>query len=80
MADLFAQLAASLEKSATHDWRTRARPAQLPPADFSTWLLLAGRGFGKSWTGANYCCELASSGAVRRIALIGPTWMTSARR
>jgi phage terminase large subunit-like protein len=73
LADLYAALADALEASSAHDWRTRARPAQLPPLDFSIWLLLAGRGFGKSWTGANYTCELAGSGVARRIALIGPT-------
>jgi phage terminase large subunit-like protein len=36
-------------------------------------LVLAGRGFGKSWLGSNYVNELAESGAARRIALIGPT-------
>src|ERR1700683_4374571 len=71
--DLYGQLAESLERSAPHNWRERARPSQLPPADFSTWLLLAGRGFGKSWTGANYTCELAGSGEARRIALGGLT-------
>ena len=73
-ADLYATLAESLERSSAHNWRALARPSQLPPADFSTWLLLAGRGFGKSWTGANFTCELAGSGEARRIALIGPTW------
>jgi phage terminase large subunit-like protein len=72
--DLYGQLAHSLEKSAAHNWRGQARPSQLPPADFSVWLLLSGRGFGKSWCGANYTCELAGSGEAKRIALIGPTW------
>lgn len=73
MSDLYGQLAESLEKSATHNWRARARPAQLPPADFSIWLLLAGRGYGKNFTAGNFTCELGGSGAAKRIALLGPT-------
>jgi phage terminase large subunit-like protein len=72
--DLYGQLAESLERSAAHNWRERARTSQLPPADFSIWALLSGRGFGKSWTGANLTCELAGSGEAKRIALVGPTW------
>jgi phage terminase large subunit-like protein len=40
-----------------YDWQKWARPSQLPPAEFSsghkrTWLILAGRGFGKTRCGA----------------------------
>ena len=40
-----------------YDWRQWARPNQLPPGEFSagvrsTWLILAGRGYGKTRTGA----------------------------
>ena len=35
------------------EWRCLARPEQLPPADpWTYWLVLAGRGFGKTRTGA----------------------------
>jgi phage terminase large subunit-like protein len=34
-------------------WRALARPSQLPPdGDWSIWLVLAGRGFGKTRCGA----------------------------
>jgi len=37
-----------------------ARPAQQPPeGDWSTWVILAGRGFGKTRTGAEWIVELA---------------------
>jgi predicted phage terminase large subunit-like protein len=53
-------------------WRSRARPSQLPPpGDWNGWAVVAGRGFGKSWVGANYTNEIAES--VGRIALIGAT-------
>jgi phage terminase large subunit-like protein len=70
---LFSSLAQALRQSANGDWRVRARPAQLPPAEFSIWLILTGRGWGKNWTAGNLACELAGSGAVKRIALLGPT-------
>lgn len=36
-------------------WRLQARPNQLPPeGDWTTWLILAGRGWGKTRTGAEW--------------------------
>lgn len=56
------------------DWHSIARPEQLPPeGDWSTWLILAGRGFGKTRAGAEWIRSLAESGRVERIALVGPT-------
>jgi phage terminase large subunit-like protein len=50
-----------------------ARPNQLPPAgDWLTWLVLAGRGFGKTRTGAEWIRAQVDGGA-RRIALIAET-------
>ncbi len=60
-------------KAVRGDWRSRARPAQIPPDDFSVLLLLAGRGAGKTWAAASYVNEQATVGAVRRIALLGAT-------
>jgi phage terminase large subunit-like protein len=41
-------------------WRREARPGQLPPeGDWFIWLLLAGRGFGKTWVGARWLAEQA---------------------
>jgi len=69
----FSSLAEGLRLSVEHDWRTKARPAQLPPSGiWSKWLLRAGRGFGKTFTGSNYTNELAAAGAVKRIALVAP--------
>jgi phage terminase large subunit-like protein len=54
-------------------WREWARPSQLPPpGDWRVWLLLAGRGFGKTRAGAEYVRARVKEGA-RRIALVGPT-------
>lgn len=51
-----------------------ARPNQRPPGDetdWDTWLLLAGRGFGKTRTGAEWCIDQARR--LDRGALVGPT-------
>jgi phage terminase large subunit-like protein len=71
MANSFAaQLVAALENS----WPVVARPNQLPPpGDWSVWLLLAGRGFGKTRTLAEWVCDQAASGQARRIAIVAAT-------
>jgi phage terminase large subunit-like protein len=57
-----------------HDWRFWARPSQLPPdGAWRIWLLLAGRGFGKTRCGAEWVREQAEAGRARRIALLAPT-------
>src|SRR5712692_2313520 len=71
MGNLFATaLADALDGS----WATIARPEQLPPpGDWSVWLLLAGRGFGKTRVLSEWTCGLAQSGRAGRIALVAPT-------
>ena len=53
----------------------QARPEQMPPPGdwWTIWLILAGRGFGKTRTGAEWVSSLASAATVSRIALVGPT-------
>ena len=52
----------------------RARPSQRPPAgDWRTWLVLAGRGFGKTRCAAEWVRHRVEAGASRRIALVGAT-------
>ena len=52
----------------------RARLPQRPPeTDWRAWVLLAGRGFGKTRTGAERIRHQAESGACRRMALVAPT-------
>jgi len=57
-----------------HNWPSWVRPEQLPPAgDWRVWLLLAGRGFGKTRTGAEHIRAQAIARAARRFALVAPT-------
>jgi phage terminase large subunit-like protein len=67
---IYGQLAAALQDS----WRAKARPSQLPPPGdwWRTWLVLPGRGWGKTMAGSSWVNELALA-SVCRIALIGPT-------
>ena len=60
-------------------WETLARPEQLLPVDnkkdsttpWRTWLILAGRGFGKTRTGAQAVKKLVEEQGYRRVAFIG---------
>ncbi len=55
-------------------WLKTARPNQLPPdGEWRIWLILAGRGFGKTRTGAETIQAWAESGSHRRMALVGAT-------
>lgn len=53
-------------------WEFWARPAQLAPkgTDWLTWLILAGRGFGKTRSGAEWVRSLVEGGKYGRIALV----------
>src|SRR6516164_3559544 len=73
-------LAAHIAEAIKYDWRSVARPEQLAPAgDWSTWLILAGRGFGKTrcgseWIRENICGSTPlSAGTYKRIALVAET-------
>lgn len=57
-----------------HDWEFTARPEQIAPmgGDWRTWLFLAGRGAGKTRSGAEWVRSLVKAGYVR-IGLIAPT-------
>jgi len=57
-----------------YDWEYRARRNQLSPkGDWLVWLLLAGRGFGKSRAGAEFIRREVEAGHSRRIALVAKT-------
>lgn len=54
------------------DWVTWARTEQLAPAqDWRTWLVCAGRGFGKTRTGSEWINAVARTSPQARIALVG---------
>jgi phage terminase large subunit-like protein len=72
MANSFA---AQLADALANSWPAVARPNQLPPSGdwWQVWVLLAGRGFGKTRTLAEWVCHQAASGQASRIALVAAT-------
>jgi phage terminase large subunit-like protein len=57
-----------------YNWRKTARESQLPPpGDWRIWLILAGRGFGKTRTGAETLRQWIRDGICKRLALISET-------
>lgn len=58
-----------------HDWRGfLGRPEQMAPGgDWDIWLALAGRGWGKTRTGAEWVREEVEAGRASRIALVAET-------
>src|SRR5579864_3429316 len=66
------EIAYKAEQKLHYDWQPR--PAQKPPRGYwRVWLLLAGRGFGKTRTGAEYIRAQVQARKARRIALVAPT-------
>jgi phage terminase large subunit-like protein len=56
-------------------WRFWARPEQVePPGSWRTWVIDAGRGFGKTRSGAEWVRERIESGAAKSIAMIAATY------
>src|SRR6185369_15321357 len=56
-------------------WIQTARPSQLTPDGYwQTWLILAGRGWGKTRTGAEDAAWYGLSNPGSRIAVIAPTY------
>jgi len=61
-------------------WPFWARAGQLAPeGDWRVWLLMAGRGFGKTRAGAEWVRAIAEADGTARIALVGAT-LDEARR
>ena len=57
-----------------HDWEWLARPEQLAPeGSWRIWLMMAGRGFGKTRAGAEWVRRIAENDGAARIALVGAT-------
>ncbi len=75
-----ADIARNFVEMAKFDWPHLARPSQLAPAgDWFAWLILAGRGFGKTRTGAEWVRSQVcgstplTGGRYRHIALVAET-------
>ena len=71
---LFTQLGPAKVDELQHDWSFWGRDAQFPPTDneWNTWLINAGRGFGKTRCGAEWVREQVKNGH-KRIACVAST-------
>ena len=62
------------------EWTWQAHRGQLPPdGDWPVWLLMAGRGFGKTRAGAEWISQQARDHPDARIALVGDTRIEAAK-
>lgn len=59
------QLVKDLQRAERYDWRAHARPDQLQPPEYRTWLYMAGRGAGKSRASAEAVREWCQTPDVR---------------
>jgi hypothetical protein len=58
-------------KELQYHWRVWARSSQVPPkSDWRVWMILAGRGFGKTRAGAEWVRAVAAALPEARIALV----------
>ena len=64
-----------LAEALAHSWQAKARPSQqLPTGDWwSVWLLLAGRGFGKTRVLSETVNAWVMSGRYQRLAIVAAT-------
>ena len=70
-ARLVRRMTAEERNTFRYVWEYTARPAQLPPpGDWRIWMIMAGRGFGKTRTGAEWVRMIADRNPDARIALI----------
>ena len=75
LIELFQALSDEEAALLSYQWSFWARPQQIPPTlnmetSWLTWLILAGRGFGKTRSGAEWVRDLVENHNYRRIALV----------
>ena len=71
---IFETLTDDEQRQVMWDWSLWARPKQVAPeGDWRIWLILAGRGFGKTRSGAEWVRHKIETNQSQRIALVGAT-------
>ena len=71
LAEFGGYLAHRAGRAWVDDWNTTARDEQRPPSDdWRVWLVMAGRGFGKTRTGAEWVRAIAEARPEARIAIV----------
>lgn len=89
--DIISTLTDNEAINASTDWFLQARREQMPPQwDWFIWVVMAGRGWGKNWTGSNWLVNehiarraknsgiiAATSADLRRFCINGPSGILS---
>jgi len=71
-AEVFARLSETDRRAIAENWWSQAHPGQREPdGEWRTWLVMAGRGFGKTRCGAEWVLARARALPEARIALVG---------
>ncbi|MEI6520254.1 MAG: terminase family protein, partial [bacterium] len=74
-AEQIKKLSKTERRKLLYHWPLWARPEQLAPTgDWRVWMILAGRGWGKTRTGAEWIRNMVQQGSARRVALVAPTY------
>ena len=69
-----AKASEALKIASFNSWDVHRRPSQsTPQGNWRMWLILAGRGWGKTRTGAEFVRQQIDLGMTSHIALVGPT-------
>ena len=77
---LIARMSEEQQDRLLEHWEIWAHDGQLPPPGaWHTWLIMAGRGYGKTRAGAEWVREVAEADPTARIALVGAS-LGEARR
>lgn len=70
--EVLARMSDAQRRALRWHWRLWAHEGQLPPqGDWQNWLIMAGRGFGKTRAGAEWVRSVAEVDPSARIALVG---------
>src|SRR5205823_10787912 len=73
-SDLIAALTPAEARALLYEWTFWARPNQSPPnGEWRVWLVLAGRGFGKTRTGAEMIRARGTARNAQRLSLLAAT-------
>ena len=80
IATLIATLGSEATHSVNHDWQSWRHDGQGTPAgEWRTWVIMAGRGYGKTRAGAEWVAAQARQQGDLRIALVAATLEEAAR-
>lgn len=72
VAGVWGRMPRPVQRRLLHHWPLWAHPGQMPEQDeWRVWLLMAGRGFGKTRAGAEWVLGMARLNPALRVALVG---------